>query len=93
MRLNIIGDEKTDIKTKSTLNIQVKEIPNFEDEEDVITDRVDIEKYPTKKVGGEMTRSKKHKPFEIEKNKIDEFEDDFEDTGRFLCFMLRFGCN
>ena len=61
------------------MNIQVKEIPNFEDEEE-LTERTDIEKYPTKK--SELGRkAQKKKPFEMEKNKIDEFEEDFEDEG------------
>jgi hypothetical protein len=62
------------------LNIQVKEIPNFEEEEE-LTERADIEKYPTKKSEIGDFKRKEKKPFYVVDDKIEEFEEDFEDDG------------
>lgn len=65
------------MQTKSTLNIEVKEIPNFDDED---SERADIEKHPTKK-GDLDRRPKRDKPhFDIDGDRIDEFQEDFEDS-------------
>jgi hypothetical protein len=66
---------------KSTLDIQVKEIPNF-DEEDENTERTDIEKYPTKKDEIGKNKNINKKPFDMVTEKIDEFEEDFEEDGK-----------
>ena len=51
-------------------------MPNFDEEE--LTERADIEKYPTKKA--DLGRDKRTKGnFDVEGDKIEEFEDDFEE--------------
>ena len=80
--------------SKATLNIEVKEISDFEDDKISkisLKDRGDMEKYPTKKANKNKKRNK-FNVYDSDSQNVNpqvEFEDDFEDTLRkFYSFVI-----